>query len=166
MTPTDALLDSWDRQCKIIDNLAAALTPELLQAKPDPNGWTIAFHLCHLHSTRRYWHMNANGLDSPVGPSLFTVVSEEEWVPSSDLDEIRARLAESAALVRSWVSEKIESGAQQCGNYDHPVFYLQHMVWHEGWHTGLIVLAMRLAGAEPTEEWECANIWDVWRLPD
>lgn len=166
MDVTAALLQSWERQSRIIDSLAGALTPELLDAKPDPNGWTVAFHLCHLHSTRRYWHMMAEGLDEPVGPTLYTVVSDEEWVASSDLKLIRERLAESSELVRSWVAEKIAAGAQKTGNYDHPVLYLQHMVWHEGWHAGLIVLAMRLAGAEPTEEWECANIWDLWRDPD
>lgn len=166
MTPVQALLDSWDRQCRIIDNLAAAMTPELLEAKPDPDGWTVAHHLAHLHTTRRYWHMMAAGLEQPLGPSLFTVVSEEEWVPSSDLDEIRSRLRESGALVRGWVAEQIEAGTQQAGNYDHPVLYLQHMMWHEGWHAGLLVLAMRLAGHEPSEEWECAHVWDLWRQPD
>lgn len=165
MTPIEALLESWTRQCQIIDNLTTAITPELLDAKPDPEGWTLAFHLAHLHSTRRYWHMNAAGLEQPVGASLYTV-TDDDWIPSKDLNEIRERLAESGALVRSWVAGQIESGAQQTGNYDHPVLYLQHMMWHEGWHAGLIVLALRLAGHEPTEEWECANIWDLWRLPD
>ena len=166
MTPIEALLESWDRQCRILDNVASVLTPELLQAKPDPDGWTVAFHLSHIHTTRRYWHMHADGLEAPVGPSLFTVVSDDEWIPSNDLAEIRARLAESGRLVRRWIAEKLEAGAQQCGNYDHPVLYLQHMVWHEGWHTGLIFLALRLAGAEPTDEWESQNVWDLWRLPD
>jgi uncharacterized damage-inducible protein DinB len=163
---SQALLDSWDRQCRIVDNLAAAMSPELLQTKPDPEGWTVAHHLAHIHTTRRYWHMLAAGLEQPVGPSLFTVVSDEEWVPSSDIDEIRGRLAESGSLVRSWVAEQIEAGTQRTGNYEHPVLYLQHMVWHEGWHAALLMLAMRRAGQEPSEEWECANIWNLWRDPD
>ena len=166
MTAIDALLESWTRQSQMLDNLTGALTPELLLAKPSEDGWTIAFHLAHLHGTRRYWHMKASGLDEPVGPSLYTFNGDEDPVPSLDLSEIRTRLSESAVLVRTWVAEQIESDAQQVGNYDHPVFYLQHMMWHEGWHFALIVLAMRLAGHEPTEEWECANVWDLWRLPD
>jgi uncharacterized damage-inducible protein DinB len=67
--------------------------------------------------------------------------------------------------VRDWVAEKIGAGSQKCGNYDHPVHYLQHMVWHEGWHAGLIVLALRLAGHEPSEETESALVWNQWRLP-
>lgn len=165
MTVTEALLDSWDRQCKMLGNLVGTLTPELLDAKPDPEGWTVAFHLAHIHGVRRYWQMNASGASEPVGPSLYTVV-DEDYIPSHDLETIKVRLAESGALVRDWVAEQISKDAQQVGNYDHPVMYLQHMMWHEGWHYGLLMLALRVAGKEPSEEWECANIWDLWRLPD
>lgn len=165
MTVTEALLDSWDRQCRMLDNLLGILTPDLLEAKPSDDGWTVAFHLAHIHGTRRYWQMHATGSESAVGPSLYTVQGDD-YIPSHDLEAIRARLSESGALVRSWVAEQIELGSQQVGNYDHPVMYLQHMIWHEGWHYGLLMLALRLAGHEPSEEWECAHIWDLWRLPD
>lgn len=166
MTPVEALLDSWTRQCKMLDNLFGVLTPELLNAKPSEDGWTVAFHLAHLHGTRRFWHRNAAGLEQAVGPSLYDLTDPENPVPSHDLALIRARLAESGALVHTWVAEQIEAGSQEVGNYDHPVLYLQHMVWHEGWHYSLLMLALRLAGAEPTEDWECENIWDLWREPD
>lgn len=164
MTPTEALLESWDRQCKALANLLTLVTPELLDAKPSPDGWTIGYHLAHLHSTRRFWHMKATGREEPVGPSLYTVTGDD-WIPSGDFDEIRVRLAESQELVRTWVAENIAAGTQQAGHYDHPVLYLEHMIWHEGWHFALIMLALRLAGHEPSEEWEDANVWDLWRLP-
>jgi uncharacterized damage-inducible protein DinB len=164
MTTEEALLDSWTRSCRALDNLVGILTPETLQLKPSPDGWTIAFHLCHLHTTRRFWHSKAEGLDALVGTPLFTV-TDDEWIPSNDLEEIRTRLKESELLVRSWVAKALEDGVQQAGHYDHPVLYLQHMVWHEGWHFALIMLALRLGGHEPTEEWEDANVWDMWRAP-
>ena len=37
------------------------------------------------------------------------------------------------------------------------------MVWHDGWHVGLIFLALRLNGQEPPEEWEEPNVWGQWR---
>ncbi len=164
MTTQEAVLDSWDRACKALDNLIGRLTPEFLELKPSADGWTIAFHLAHLHSTRRFWHMKAAELDAPVGRSLYDV-SHEEPIPSSDLNEIRERLNESAALVRNWVCEKLDEGAQQVGHYDHPALFLQHMIWHEGWHFALIMLALRIGGHEPPEEWEEMNVWDLWRLP-
>lgn len=92
--------------------------------------------------------------------------SDDGWTVAFHLAHSRIRLAESGALVRSWVAEQLQLGSQQVDNYDYPVMYLQHMIWHEGWHYGLLMLALRLAGHEPSEEWECANVWDRWRLPD
>lgn len=166
MTPMEALFESWTRQCQMLDNLIGILTPELLEAKPSGDGWTIAFHLAHVHGTRRYWQMKATGADEPVGPSLYTFIDDETYIPSSDLGEIKARLKESGDMVGNWVKAQIESGSPKLEHYDHPVMYIQHMMWHEGWHFGLIMLALRVAGNEPSEEWECANIWDLWRLPD
>ncbi len=37
------------------------------------------------------------------------------------------------------------------------------MVWHEGWHAGIILLALRLNGREPAEQWEETNLWGIWR---
>jgi len=30
--------------------------------------------------------------------------------------------------------------------YDHPLLYLQHMIWHEGYHHGQIKLALKVMG--------------------
>jgi uncharacterized damage-inducible protein DinB len=169
MTANEALLESWTRQCKALDNLIGRLTPDLLKSKPSEDGWDIAFHLAHLHGTRRYWHAKAAGLDGPVGATLYknTEKEWEHWTGTTDLDEIRMRLKESQDLVHGFVADALESSStERSANYDHPVLYLQHMIWHEGWHFALITLAMRLAGHEPPEEWEDANVWGVWREPD
>ncbi|HVL39949.1 MAG TPA: DinB family protein [Fimbriimonadaceae bacterium] len=167
MTVEEALFSSWDRQCRVIDNLLGRFRPEDLHLKPDEDGWTIAFHLAHVHGVRRFWHMNAAGLEEPVGASLYAATGDDwaDWVPTYDLQTIRARLAESGALVRDWAREALAAGVTKAGNYDHPVLYLQHMIWHEGWHVGLIMLALRRGGQEPPEEWEDAHVWDLWRLP-
>lgn len=39
MDVTEALLDSWARQCQMLDHLVSILTPELLSAKPSDDGW-------------------------------------------------------------------------------------------------------------------------------
>lgn len=165
MTIDEAVLESWTRQCKALDNLIGLLTSELLTIKPSEDGWTVAFHLAHIHGTRRYWHSKATGRDKPEGASLYTV-SGDEYVPSMDLAEIRTRLAESESLVLSWVRSALESNEPAAAHYDHPVLYLQHMIWHEGWHFALLMLALRLAGHEPSEEWESEHVWDLWRQPD
>ena len=56
-----------------------------------------------------------------------------------------------------------QSPSQHPGCTNTAVLFLQHMVWHDGWHVGLIFLALRLNGQEPPEEWEEPNVWGQWR---
>jgi hypothetical protein len=95
--------------------------------------------------------------------TLYAEVSEDNYVPSDDLALIRQRLKESAASIRQAMADLIPDG-KQAGPYDHPLFYLQHMIWHEGWHVGAIVHAFRANGQELPEEWEEPNIWGLWRV--
>ena len=72
-------------------------------------------------------------------------------------------LDDSASAVRQALAEALQEGRVKVGGYDHPVFFLQHLVFHEGWHIALIFLAFRLAGQEIPEEWEEARVWGEWR---
>lgn len=164
MNANEALLDSWTRQCKALDNLASRVTPDLLAVKPSEDGWSIAAHLCHVHGTRCFWLPKASGREYPELKSLF-VQSGDDYTPSRDLQEIRRSLGQSEAAIRDWVEDRLATGDPEAGYYDHPVLFLQHMIWHEGYHFGLIMLALRLAGHEPPEEWEDTHVWDLWRQP-
>jgi hypothetical protein len=68
--------------------------------------------------------------------------------------------------VRDALEELLRSGAQAAGPYSHPIHLFNHLMWHEGWHAGLILLGLRRAGMEPSEEWEEKHIWEVWRGPE
>lgn len=156
------LLESWDRQTRILDNLIALITPDLLQAKPSPDGMTLLEHICHVHQVRRYWLREV----APERLAGFDRVVREvngDWVEIDDLDEIKRQLTLSAAAVREAVRDLMEQKVTQIGPYSHPAFFLQHMVWHEGYHFALILLALRLAGIEPSVEWEEENVWAIWR---
>ncbi|HJP83734.1 MAG TPA: DinB family protein [Fimbriimonadaceae bacterium] len=155
------LLDSWRRQCRCIDNLASLMTPELLRVKPSADGWDLAFHLTHIQGTRVYWLRMASELKYEELADFFDW-EKGEFIREYDLEKIRTALKSSEEAVSAWLSENLnEEGA--AGPYDHPLLYLQHMIWHEGWHAGLIMLGLRLAGHEPPEEWEDPNLWGQWR---
>lgn len=161
MNLVELLKESWRRQCLCIDNIAGLMNDDLLQAKPSDDGWTLANHLCHVHQTRSYWLKLATGQQHPELISLYHEEGDER-VPSNDLDHIRRQLRESEQAVSTWLATSlVAEGA--AGPYDHPVFYLQHMIWHEGWHAGLLMLGLRLAGHEPSEEWEDPSLWGNWR---
>ena len=160
MDVTEALLDSWDRQCRIVNAIASRIDEANKHLKPSEDGWSLGYHLAHIHAVRQYWLQQLSKCRADVLEEAFV----DGWkTPIESLDEIRKLLKQSGLAVRESVAEKIASGCGPCGGYDNPILHLQHMVWHEGWHVGLILLALRIAGQEPTDEWEEANIWNHWR---
>src|SRR5688500_2960204 len=82
-----ALLESWDRQADIIDRLASVVDDDLLLAKPSADGWTIGFHLCHIHEARYWWLRQVSKEHVEGLGDLFTSQEgdEDDWVPTVDL---------------------------------------------------------------------------------
>jgi uncharacterized damage-inducible protein DinB len=163
MDVTEALLDSWDRQCRIVTSVASLIDEANRGAKPSEDGMALDAQLAHMHGTRKYFL-------SQVAPEhaagLTSAYADTEGTPLADLDAIKSCLDASAAAVRDAFKAGLEKGGPMAGGhvvYDNPVLFLQHMVWHDGWHVGLIFLALRLNGQEPPEEWEEPNVWGLWR---
>lgn len=164
MTTETAILEAFCRNARSLSSLTTLLTQELLEAKPSEDGWPVAVHLAHVQMCRRYWLERASGAEQPGILHLFTP-DGDAYRASRDLPEIREQLARSAEAILEWATPAISSGAT-AGPYDHPALFLQHMIWHEGYHYGLLNLALRLAGAEPSEEWEEKHVWEPWRGPE
>ena len=163
MDTSEALLESWDRQCRIVNSVASLIDETKRHFKPSDDGMSIDRHLTHMHGVRRFFL-------SQVAPehaaSLISASADKEGTPLADLDAIKAYLVASGTAVREAVAAGLEKGGPMAGDhvvYDTPVLFLQHMVWHDGWHVGLIFLALRLNGQEPPEEWEEPNVWGQWR---
>ncbi len=154
------LLDSWDRQAKIVNDLAGLVTDKNRNVQPAAESWPIARHFAHIHQTRRFW---LNMFSKPHQESLsdaFVKVGET-WQPIEDFEEIKRQLSLSAKAVRDAAANALKGGP--FSQYEHPIYFIQHMVWHEGWHVGLIMLGLRNAGDEPPEEWEDKHLWVPWR---
>ena len=47
-------------------------------------------------------------------------------------------------------------------HYDHPILFLQHMIWHEGYHHGQIKVTLKLGGRPITDQEAGPVTWDVW----
>lgn len=164
MDVTEALLDSWDRQCRIVNAVATLIDESNRHAKPSEDGWPLDKQLAHMHNTRKFWL-------SQVAPEhaadLGKAYADAEGTPIEDLDAIKSFLSASGLALREAVREAIAKGGAPMegphATYDNPVLLLQHMVWHDGWHVGLIFLALRLNGQEPEEEWEEPYVWGQWR---
>ena len=59
-------------------------------------------------------------------------------------------LHESADAVRDAVRGRLLAGRQMDQHYDHPILFLQHFVWHEGYHHGQIQVALKAVGLPPS----------------
>lgn len=160
MDVTAALLDSWDRQARIVTKVADLVTEENKNVQPGPSSWPLFHHLAHIHKVRVY-HMAE--LDQSRATSMPKAFRSGWQDPIDDLDAIRSMLDDSAAAVRDVTAVAIAEGRVPSGDYENPVLFLQHQIWHEGWHVGLILLGLREAGQEPAEEWEDTQIWGEFR---
>lgn len=158
------LVESWRRQAACLNDLVDFAGADRLDWKASEDGWSIGIQLCHVHQVRSHWLRKASGLPFDELPEAFAEVNGE-WVPLEGYEAICGALRASAAALESWLAGTLDQEGP-AGNYDHPVFLLQHMIWHEGYHVGLILLALRLGGAEPSEEWEEEHLWSRWRVDD
>jgi uncharacterized damage-inducible protein DinB len=149
-----ALLDSWDRNNTILINLLRIVPAGGFAARATPDSPTVAQMFNHIHSVRLVFI-------SEDAPELARPVPEE-WTDLADPDRIAQLLAESGKAVREVVQNRIETGQPMQIHYDHPILFLQHMIWHEGYHHGQIKLALKAAGIPLANQQAGPVTWCVW----
>ena len=149
------LLDSWDRNNQILINLLRALPPGGLEARALSNSPTVARMFTHMHYVRLiFLEEDAPQFNPQIPPS--------EWLDILDPEEIAAQLEASGKAVRDAVENLLLSGTPMLLHYDNPLLYLQHMIWHEGYHHGQIKLALKAACLPFDDEKIGPCTWDIW----
>lgn len=149
------LLDFWDRNNRTLINLLRAVPPGGLQAKAIPTSPSVARMFMHMHYVRLVFL--AENL-----PDLHIDVPTNEWFDQADPDRIAEALAGSAQTVRNAVESCVLSGRAMERDFDHPVIFLEHIIWHEGYHHGQIKLALKLAGLALDDERIGPLTWDLF----
>ena len=150
----EVLLDSWDRNNRMMVNLLRALPKGGLGAKGSPESPTVAQMYSHLHFVRL-------AFVSENAPEYGRPVPATEWVDEHDASRLAAMLDESAKVVREAVQGRVMARQDMDRLYDHPILFLQHMLWHEGYHQGQIKLALKASGM-PLSDQEAGPI--TWAL--
>ncbi len=151
----EIILDSWDRNNLILINLLRALPAGGLQARVASSSPSVAEMFTHIHYVRLIFL-------SEDAPEFAGQPPPREWLNEANPDLIAEELERSAKAVRDAVQSLIRSGENMRLHYDHPLLYLQHMIWHEGYHHGQIKLALKLTG-RPLEDEEIGPLtWDIW----
>ena len=159
-TPLDesllaALLDSWDRNNIILVNLMLVIPKGALSFRAMEGSPSIGELFGHIHYVRLVF------VAEDV-PELAVDVPGEEWMVESDIERMAQLLNDSASAVREAVRSRVEAGKGMDLHYDHPILFLQHMIWHEGYHQGQIKLALKLSG-HPISDQEAGPIsWRIW----
>jgi uncharacterized damage-inducible protein DinB len=151
----DALLDSWDRNNTIVVNLLRAVPEGGLEIRAMASSPSVAELFTHILYVRQVFI--AEGAPEFVGEFLY-----EEWRNERDPDRIAQMLNDSAKTVRDAVRSRVETAQDMDLHYDHPILFLQHMIWHEGYHHGQIKLALKLAGRPITDKEAGPFTWRVW----
>lgn len=149
------VLDSWDRNNAILVNLLRAAPEAGLEARAAADSPSVAEMFTHIHYVRMVFL-------SEDAPEFADAVSYEEWMKERDPDRIAQMLSESARSVRDAVRARLESSSDMDLHYDHPILFLQHMIWHEGYHHGQIKLALKLTGQRLADEDAGPVTWSVW----
>ena len=151
----EVLLDSWDRNNRILVNLLRALPDGDLDVKAMNGSPSVAEMFTHIHYVRLIFV-------SEDAPEFAGKKPDGEWLAERDPDKIAEMLDQSAVTVRRALKSKLEAGRQMDLHYDHPILLLQHMIWHEGYHHGQIKLALKLAGRPVTNKKAGPITWRVW----
>jgi uncharacterized damage-inducible protein DinB len=151
----DALLDSWERNNVILLNLLRAVSQDGLQARATPDSPTVAQLFTHIHYVRLVFVFED-------APERAIELPTSEWVDERNREQIATWLRVSSAAVRDAVRGRLASGRPMEMHYDHPIFLLQHMIWHEGYHHGQIKLALKMAGCPLSDDQAGPLTWRVW----
>jgi len=151
----DVLLDSWDRANVILVNLLRAIPPGGLAAKGAADSPSVAQLFMHVHYVRL-------AFVSEDAPEFARDVPAEEWRDERDVDAIARMLDESAIAVREAVVGRLRAGKPMDRHYDHPILFIQHMIWHEGYHHGQIKLALKGGGHALDHRSVGRGTWGVW----
>jgi uncharacterized damage-inducible protein DinB len=150
----EALLDSWDRNNTMLVNLLRALPEGGLEARAMEGSPSVAEMFTHVHYVRLVFIQED-------APEFSKELPGKEWRQERRPDRIAAMLNESARAVREAVKGRLETGREMDLHYDHPILFLQHMLWHEGYHHGQIKLALKLAGRPLPDDVAGPITWDV-----
>lgn len=152
----EAVLEAWDRSNEILVNLLRSIPEGGLATRPMEGSPTVAamyHHMLHERMVSLYEEAPEFGGELPA----------KEWEGEDDVQQIAAKLGESARRIREAVRSRVAGGRGLDRSYDHPVLFLQLLIFHEAYHHGQIKLALKAQGCPVPDAVAGPLTWDVWR---
>lgn len=152
----EVILESWRRSNEILINLLRSVPPDAMQARALPACPTVAAMFHHMH------HERMISLEEEA-PEYAGALPAQEWEGEDDPERIAEKLEESAHRVGAAVRSRVEKGRGLDRSYDHPILFLQLLMFHEAYHHGQIKVALKAQGCPVPDAVAGPLTWDVWR---
>jgi uncharacterized damage-inducible protein DinB len=165
MTVTDAILETWRRNTEVLTNILQALPEGGIDAMDTGGKWTVAHHLADMQGATLEW-LKASAPSFVVGlEELYfdDPSSSAGWGAERDVPKIIAAFQASSVAVENAVRHHLETNEAFGEVYAHPIFFLQHMIWHQAYHMGQIVWALKQSEMRFSDEQTFEMIWKVLR---
>ena len=167
MNTLDAILETWQRNTRVILNILRALPEGGIDARDQGGTWAIAHHLADMQGGNVYWLEKSAPRFAEGLEQLYTenagVISGPKTEPERDPQKIIAAFERANEAVERAVRHHVETGEPFGDVYAHPVFFLQHMLWHQAYHTGQIVWALKQSGMRFSDDQTFEMIWKELR---
>ncbi len=149
-------LESWRRNNEILINLLRSVPADAMQASALPGSPTVAAMFHHMH------HERMISLDEEA-PEYGGAPPAQEWEGEDDPGKIAEKLEDSARRVGEAVRSRVEKRSGLDRSYDHPILFLQLLLFHEAYHHGQIKLALKANNSPLPDSLAGPMTWDVWR---
>ncbi len=160
------LFESWQRHNKIIQNVAKKLNDTDWKARATPSSPSVAEQLAEMHDTRTYF-LKDTAPEFIKGLPLLSHWDGSRLILQSDNKKILAAIRKSEkAMMQAVQARSLKKKGKTIGldaRYSHPVQFLQHMLWHEAYHMGQIMLALKVSGNPMDETTQQKAVWKVWK---
>jgi uncharacterized damage-inducible protein DinB len=165
MTPLDAILETWNRNTTVVLNILNALPEGGIDARDTNGQWTVAHHLADMQGANVYW-LEKSSPEFAVGLSV--LYREDESLPAGfdperNIDTIKTGFKNAAEAVARAVRHHVDTQKPFGDVYEHPIFFLQHMLWHQAYHTGQIMWALKQSGMRFSDDQAFEMIWKELR---
>jgi uncharacterized damage-inducible protein DinB len=165
LSPLDAILETWNRNTTVIINILNNLPEAGIDASDTGGQWTVAHHLADMQSTnveflRECAPEFSAGLNVSYRPDASSPLG---YIPERDLNTIIAGFQSSADAVARAIRHHVETQTPFNAVYEHPIFFLQHMIWHQAYHVGQIMWALKQSDMRFSNDLAFEMIWKELR---
>ncbi len=161
----DAILETWNRNTTVILNILKALPEGGIDASDTNGQWTVAHHLADMQGANLEWLKASSPEFAKNLPVLYTEDTNSPlgWIPERNLNNLITAFQTTSEAVAQSVQHHVETQTPFGEVYEHPIYFLQHMIYHQAYHTGQIIWALKQSGMRFTDDQTFQMIWKELR---